>query len=142
MPWDGDLSLMGQLVERIADLASTPSRAAKEVSRELTILIDQEFDEGEDPYGTPWKSLAPATEDKGRFPPPLTDTRAMRDSLRVKPMRGAGVSITIAHPAAPHQTGWSGKQGTGPARPILPDREMPPEWEAIIEAAIDREIHK
>ena len=141
MTWDGDISQMGQLVERLSDLAEVPSRAAKRVSRDIAELIQEEFDDGEDPYGDPWAPLAPATIAKGRHAPPLTDTGKMRGSLRVAPMRGSGVAITIDHPAAPHQTGWDGTQSKGPARPILPARgELPPSWQEAIENAVEQEI--
>lgn len=103
--------------------------------------MQAEFDDGVDPYGDPWEPLADATTDRGRTPPPLTDTGAMRGSLSVRPMRGAGVQITIDHPAAPHQTGWSGPQGSGPARPILPARgELPIAWQDLIAEEIDRDV--
>lgn len=142
MSWDGDISRMGKLADRLADLAGVPSRAAARVSRELDHLIRDEFDAGADPYGTAWKPLASATIERGRVPPPLTDTRAMRDSLAVRPLRGAGVGITIDHPAAPHQTGWRGRQGSGPARPILPNAAMPSLWEEAIEAAVLEEFRQ
>ena len=142
MTWDGDISRMGALSDRVADLAEVPSRAAARIASELEDLIHGEFDGGEDPYGQGWESLAQATLDKGRTPPPLTDTRAMRNSLAVRPMQRAGVSITIAHPAAPHQTGWHGTQGAGPSRPILPMREMPASWEGVINDAIEKEFRR
>jgi hypothetical protein len=141
--WNGDISQMGHLADRIADLAEVPSRAAKRVSLELVALLQEEFDEGHDPYGTAWKPLVEATLAKRSQTslPPLTDTAKMRASLRVRPMRGAGVAITIDHPAAPHQTGWAGPQGSGPARPILPARsELPADWIDAIEASIVREV--
>ena len=141
--WSADVSRMGELSERLADLASVPSRVSARVSEELGDLMQAEFDSGRDPYGTPWAHLAPATEDRGRSAPPLTDTGAMRDSLRVAPLPRAGVGITIDHPAAPHQTGWSGKQGSGPARPILPERaELPDAWVQVIAAACEDEFGK
>jgi hypothetical protein len=140
MGWNGDISQMGKLEERIADLASVPSRAARAVASGLALEIEEEFADGRDPYGDPWAPLAPATIDKGRFPPPLTDTAAMRKSVAVRPMVGAGVAITVDHPAQVHQTGWSGKSGTGPARPVLPSRAMPPAWEEIIEAAVTKAV--
>lgn len=142
MTWDGDISRMGALSDRVADLAEVPSRAAARIASELEDLIQGEFDGGEDPYGQGWESLAKATLDKGRTPPPLTDTRAMRNSLAVRPMQRAGVSITIAHPAAPHQTGWEGTQGSGPSRPILPMRDMPPAWQTVIDEAIEAEFRR
>lgn len=143
MAWSGDISQMSRLQDRIADLANVPSRVAREVSDEIGELMQAEFDAGTDPYGSPWQELAEATVERGRTPPPLTDTRAMRVSLQVRPMSGAGIAITIDHPAAPHQTGWSGTQGEGPARPILPDRgDLPETWQIAIEEATSKTIRR
>lgn len=143
MGWTGDISGMGRLADRLADLARVPSRAAARVSKEIEGLIVSEFAEGEDPYGTAWKPLAKSTLERGRTPPPLTDTRDMLKSLRVAPLPRAGVGITIDHPAAPHQTGWHGERGNGPARPILPARsELPEEWVDAIDAAVSKEMRK
>jgi hypothetical protein len=136
----GDLSGMQAA---LSELARVPSRTAKAVSEGLEEVIQDEFDRGEDPDESPWEPLAPATLAKGRTPPPLTDTRAMRDSLSVKPLAGAGVGIAIDHPAGPHQTGWSGRQGSGPARPILPARgELPDRWIEVVEAAAETAFRK
>lgn len=141
MTWNGDISHMGHLADRIGDLAGVASRVAAKVSDKIASAMQTEFDEGVDPYGDPWEPLAEATVDRGRTPPPLTDTATMRGTLRVAPMPRAGVQITIAHPAAPHQTGWSGPQGSGPARPILPARgELPQEWQIMIEDEVRRDI--
>lgn len=142
MTWTGDISKMGDLADRIADLATVPSRAAARVSKELAGLIEEEFADGKDPYGKAWKPLAQSTLDRGRTPPPLTDSGDMRKSVTVKPMPHAGVGITIDHPAAPHQTGWSGSQGSGPARPILPGRAMPIAWDDAIVEAVDAEMRR
>lgn len=133
---------MGQLADRIADLASVPSRAAARVSREIEGLIQEQFDVGADPYGTAWAPLADSTVARGRTAPPLTDSGAMRGSLRVAPMAHAGVGVTISHPAAPHQTGWHGRQGSGPARPILPAGVMPARWAEAIEVAVTEEFRR
>jgi hypothetical protein len=59
----------------------------------------------------------------------------------VRPMRGAGVVITIDHPAAPHQTGWSGPISDGPARPILPSRgDLPVSWKRELDKLTRKEI--
>lgn len=134
MSLEGDFAGLQAMSERLAELATVPSRAAKASASRLDELMQEEFDRGVDPYEEPWTPLSPATEARGRTAPPLTDTSAMRDSLKVKPLAGAGVGITIAHPAGPHQTGWSGPQGSGPARPILPARgELPEGWIEVLE---------
>lgn len=136
MGWNGDISHMGRLAENIGKLASVPSQAAADAADSIATLIEQEFDAGEDPYGNEWEPLSTATKANGRTPPPLTDTGAMRGSVRVQPMRGAGISITVDHPAAPHQTGWTGSRGTGPARPILPSYAFPRGWREALDRAV------
>jgi hypothetical protein len=132
--WQGDIDRqMGRLGDHIADLARIPSRVAPIVAEKLAEELDAEFSAGVDPYGRAWAPLAASTEARGRTPPPLTDSHAMRDGVRVAPLRGAGVGITVPHPGLPHQTGWSGEQGDGPARPILPaGSELPDAWEDVI----------
>lgn len=144
MTWDGDISRMGQLADRIADLASVPARASRRVARELHDLVEEQFAAGADPYGNAYEPLTEATLEKRTqtTEPPLTDTGTMRGTLEVRPMRAAGVSITIEHPSEDHQTGWSGPQGTGPARPILPSRGMPPRWAEVIEVAVTDEFRR
>jgi hypothetical protein len=143
MGWDGDISRMGQLAERVADLGAVPSRAAARIATEIEHLIDEEFEYGADPYGSAWTPLTDTTLAKRHGDgPPLTDFGNMRRSLHVAPLARAGVGITIDHPAAPHQTGWSGRQGSGPPRPILPAREMPPLWGEAIEAAVEQAFRR
>jgi hypothetical protein len=146
MPLEGDISRMGQLAERVADLASVPSRASKRLAVELEGLVEEEFAAGADPYGNAW---APLTETTKRLrsqntEPPLTDYGAMRASLLVKPMAGAGVAITIDPPADKHQTGWPGQGtwGDGPARPILPSGTMPARWREAIEVSVEAAVRR
>ena len=143
MGLSGHMAALSRLADRCADLATVPSRAAKRAAVEIEALIEDEFDAGTDPYGTAWAPLAEATVDRGRSPPPLTDTAAMRQSVAVRPMRGAGVAVTVAHPAGIHQTGWSGKGGKGPARPILPQRRaLPEDWRDAIADAVEVEYKR
>jgi hypothetical protein len=137
MGWTGDISRMGDLAKRIKDLAKVPSRAAAQASENVAELVEEEFRDQADPYGNAWKPHAPATVERWGEHPILDLTGAMRESVVVRPMAGAGISITLDHPAAPHQTGWSGSQGSGPARPILPARAMPPRWREAIESAVE-----
>jgi hypothetical protein len=139
--WDGDISAMGQLADRARDLARVPALASLEVAKEIAGLIEDEFASGTDPYGHAWQELAESTRARGRHDPPLTDTHAMRDSVNVYARSdGRGVALTIDHPAAPHQTGWDGPQGSGPARPVLPAHGMPATWAEAIKVATDRAI--
>lgn len=142
MGWSGDISRMGKLAANIGKLARVPSQAAPAVAKAIDALVQQQFGSATDPYGTPWKPHAPATVERWGPHPVLQLTQAMRSSVDVKPMPAAGVSITIDHPGAPHQTGWDGSQGSGPARPVLPSRGVPPAWKEAIDAALDDTVRK
>ncbi len=135
MAWDGDISKMGQLARNLGKLATVPARAAKQVAKDIKDLIEQEFAAEADPYGNAWKPHAPATVERWGPHSILDLSGTMRRSLDVKPMPGAGVSITLDHPGEDHQTGWSGVQGSGPARPVLPSGPMPAQWRERIDAA-------
>ncbi len=126
----------GDLIDRLGELASVPSRVAKDASKRIAKLIDDQFNNGVDPYGNPWAPLMPATLKKGRRPPPLTDTRAMRDGVSVAPRAGAGVAIEIdADYAQFHQGGTANME----ARPILPaESELPDEWQDAIESSLHK----
>jgi hypothetical protein len=134
----GDLPQLGRIASDLASLSDVPRVAAPLVAERLEAAIQLEFDAGVDPYGAAWTELAPATVARGRHAPPLTDTRELRDSLLVYPStQGVKMSIgTASHPAGPHQDGWSGPQGDGPARPIFPTGTMPEAWEWAIEDAV------
>jgi phage gpG-like protein len=142
MPLGGDLGKMGKLEANLRRLAGVPSQVSAEGAEAIKELIEEEFDAGSDAYGNAWAPLAPATLAKGRTPPPLSDTEAMRDSLDVSPMPGAGISITIDQPAGIHQTGASKGNWRMPARPVLPDRSFPKAWTDALAEASERAIQE
>ncbi len=126
----------GQLADRIGELASVPSRVAKDASKRIAKLIDDQFNDGVDPYGQPWAPLMPATIAKGRRPPPLTDTRELRDGVSVSPRRGSGIAIDIESDYGQfHQLGTDNML----ARPILPaGSDLPEEWDDAIETSLTK----
>ena len=138
--FSGDTRGLLNLNARLRELASVPSQAAKEASDEISKLIQEEFDAGNDAYGKAWAPLRPATLKKGRHPPPLTDTHEMRDSIEVKPMQGAGIQITLNEtPAIFHQKGTEKMA----KRPILPDGpRMPDSWDTAIHEATDEAVQR
>jgi hypothetical protein len=138
MTISGDIAQLGRIASGLASLADVPRVAQPLAAERIEALIQLEFDAGVDPYGTAWEPLSEATIAKGRHEPPLTDTREMRDSLLVYPS-AAGLRVSIgteSHPAGPHQDGWDGKQGSGPARPMLPEHGMPESWAMAIQDSI------
>ena len=110
------------------DLEEFVPSIAELAAPRIDYAIEQEFAEGRDPYGNAWARLRPATLAKGRTPPPLTDTGAMRESVTVRPTPH-GLYITVDWPAHFHQRGTKYMA----ARPILPEQTLPPRWVATIE---------
>lgn len=133
MGLSGDFAGLGQLARNIERMARIPARAAALAAPAIAREIDAQFTTGHDPYGRPWAPLRPSTIAKGRKPPPLTDTREMRDGATVRPMQGAGIAITFASeiPAIFHNKGTRYMA----RREILPTNVFPASWERALEQA-------
>lgn len=136
MSLSGDFRGLGQLERNLELLARVPSRAAAFAAPAIAREIDREFATGRDPYGRAWAPLRPSTLARGRRPPPLTDTGRMRGGLEVRPMAGAGISITFADevPAIFHQKGTRKMA----RREILPTNVLPASWNRALENAARR----
>lgn len=137
MPLGADIRFesLESVIGALDGLRDLVPEIALEASIEIFETVDSLFVLGADPYGETWAPLAPATLAKGRTPPPLTDTGAMRESLRVSVTETAIVA-SIASPAGYHQDGTRYM----PARPVLPDyaRGLPDAWRASITDAGQR----
>lgn len=122
----GNIAALRSVGLMLAKLSQVPSRTAAAAAERIEDLIDQQFSDGTDPYGNTWEALATGV------PSHLTDTTALRSGIEVKPMRGAGVSVTVDEAYAGfHQTGTSSM----PARPILPYAGLPSSWNDALEQA-------
>ncbi len=113
------------LAENLKKLETLPSKITKEVAEEIEDLIQDGFEKGQDPYGRPW---APLRRGGRSF---LQESGAMRGSLVVQPMRGAGIWISIEDPAGFHLGGTVKMV----ARPMLPTGDMPESWRRAISDA-------
>lgn len=121
-------------------LSEVPSRAAADAAVRIADVFDGQFADGVDPYGKQWAALKPYTLAKGRFPPPLTDTGAMRDSIEVKPTPGAGIEVTMGVDYATfHQTGTRDMA----QRQIMPQSGgLPASWSSAIADAVREATRK
>lgn len=122
----------------LGQLAKVPAQASTEAAKGINDLIQQEFDQGTDPYGKAWDPLKASTLAKGRTPPPLTATRKMRSGTKAKPMSGGGISLEAPSPANFHQSGTS----VMAKRPILPEHGLPATWKAEIDKAVDNAVKR
>lgn len=138
------MAKFADLARALKSISLIPSQVATGASKGIAEQIDAQFDAGVDPYGEPWAPLADATIERGRFPPPLTDDGDLRRSVEVKPLPGAGISVTFDDPGVHHQYGYRNARTGGmvPARPIFPNKGMPDTWKREIsdaaEEAFDR----
>lgn len=135
MALSGNFSGLGQLARNVERLARIPARVATFAAPEIADEIEAEFATGRDPYGRAWAPLRPSTRARGRRPPPLTNTGAMRAGVDVRPLPGAGIAITFADeiPAVFHQKGTRKMA----ARPPLPSSTFPARWSRALERAAD-----
>lgn len=118
----------------LADLSSVPSRAATGAAKRINALIGDQFDAETDPFGEPWKPLEESTvRRKGGDRRILRRTDALAGATHAKPVRPAGIEITSLDYGMFHQTGTVHMV----AREILPEGELPPEWEEAIEDEIE-----
>ena len=133
-PLTGDFAGLGKLEANLYKLSTVPSQAATEAAEGIQSLVMDEYASGSDPNGRRWAPLRPSTLKRGRTPPPLTDSGNMRDGTEVKPLPGAGISISFDVPYAVfHHTGTRNMV----ARPVAPTGTFPASWNEVIEAAIE-----
>lgn len=141
---EGSLAGMRSLAGNIRKLAGVPSQAAKQAAEDIEDSIREQFANGNDPYGNPWKPLSAATRLKPRVGGILVRTGAGEGSVAVRPMRGAGISVTLADYFAFHQTGFRNGSARVPARQVLPWKAMPDTWQRAIadacEGAFERQL--
>lgn len=138
----GNLGKMGELADRLGELASIPSRASARAAENINAALEEQFENGTDPYGQSWAPLAERTLLK-HGEPALTETGDMRDGTFAKPSRGAGVELTVPFPGGIHQTGAKRGNWIMPARKILPEGgALPDAWREGIDEALDEAFAK
>jgi len=132
------MNLLG-LAKSAAQLRRVPSQIARPVADQVNALIQAGFDAGRDPYGHGWEPLAEATLAKGRFPPPLTDTRKMRAQAITIPMGGSGLQLAPQVSYGQHH--MSGTPDM-PKRRYWPDAGLPSAWRQIIREEMHRQTQE
>lgn len=99
------------------------NRISVAVKDEINVLLGEQFDGGFGPDGQAWQPVKQATLKRRKVstsPTPLTDTGAMRKSVRAVRV-GTNVAIESELPAAYHQAGG----GHLPKRAIWPEPNGP-----------------
>jgi len=135
--WTGDIRDLGRLAENLRALSEVPSQASREAAKGIQRAIRTQFTSGTDPYGEPWEPLKQSTLDKGRTPPPMTDTGRMKRGMRVRPSKGAGIEVTSEAEYLGFHQGQGSPRANVPPRHVLPEGELPDSWQKAIEDALD-----
>ncbi len=137
-----------KLAKIVRDLGKVPSQAARGLAKDLNKEIQRGFTQGTDPFGRRWRKLADSTLARGRHPPPLTDTRKGRRSVKAAPMAGAGIRITIGvlymiYHLLGGPKSERFKNGQPPKRSFLPlGTQLPPRWLEIIDKGMGKAARK
>jgi phage gpG-like protein len=119
----------------VNELGTLPRKLSVQAAPLISAELRSQFVTGVDPYGSPWAPLKPSTLRK-HGPPPLTDTRRLRDNTKATPMTGGRIGIIAivgAKYGAFHQVGFRVGRARVPARRILPNRGMPAAWRRILD---------
>lgn len=134
---------MRGLASAIASLNKVPEAAAREAAPKLTLLLQEQFDRGLDPYGRPWQPLAPRTLARGRRPPPLTDTGRLRGGTGAVARGGGQPGIQLVAGAEYGKFAQFGFRVRGkavPAREIFPTLGLPLAWALVIKNVMRRAV--
>ena len=143
-------------LQRLTNAVSDMTPAMTSIGEQIASLIDETFVNQTDPYGNPWAALSSVTIGRrrqgGRGAKILQDTGHLKNSITSNPSRTeVEIGLTEKY-AATHQFGASKGQygrtvrnapipwGNIPARPFLPEGNLPPTWEQDIVNIIERHL--
>jgi hypothetical protein len=133
---DMALNYLG-LAKTYAQLARVPDDVADDVADAWNARLQAGFDGGTDPYGNAWTALRPATLAKGRFPPPLTEGWALRNSAVLRALAGFGLELDpspfygVYHMSG---TDYMAK------RRYFPDAGLPAVWRQDLQKALSKRV--
>lgn len=127
------------LGNHIGELAQIPSRIARPIAEGISAELRKQFEQGSDPYGVPWRTLAPYTIRKKGHDLILIEHGDLERDTHARPASGAGVELVSNEIGQFHQTGTERM----PARQIFPYRaELPIAWQRIIREEYERAFRK
>lgn len=117
------------LSKSYAQLARVHPAVVTAVAKPLTLQLQRGFESGTNPYGAPFAQLTAGSIRRGRTPPPLTETGALKASAVLIPtpsglIRHLGPYYGFYHMAG---TKWMVK------RRYFPDAGLPSAWLDIID---------
>jgi len=132
----GGWKLPAKLARAAQALAGIPARAAGPIAVALNERVLDTYRNEQDPYGNAWAPLAASTvRRKHGNTVILYRSGASGADCGARAIAGAGVAVWAGGAAKYHQEA----SGSRPARPVLPDRGLPPKWRADIAAVLGKQ---
>lgn len=119
-------------VERFAGDPATTSRVVAALGETAERLVASGFTAHRAPDGTPW---APLKRPRVGIGGPLLRTGDLRSEASRANYTATGFVMRVDSPTAVHQRGY--RRRNLPARPFYPSAQLPPAWDAVLEAAAD-----
>jgi hypothetical protein len=136
------LAALTKMAGTLRELKRVPEFAVPEAAEGIQELLAEQFAQGRDPYGLPWAPLKPATLRKGRRPPPLSASGALRNEVLRVPQASAAfgrITLTLGpRYGAFHQTGTRDMA----QRLIFPEGRLPARWERVIAKAVQNAFER
>jgi hypothetical protein len=134
MALTGDWARLQATTRGLRKLATIPAALATASAIAIKEQIDQSFERNADPYGNVWAEHASATIRRWGAHPLLRLTGRGKDQIVVRPLPGAGVSVTSPSEGLAFSQGGTVNQ---PARRFLPTDQFPKTWRAALERAAE-----
>jgi hypothetical protein len=128
MSLEGDFGKLESWGKRIAGMASgvQVSRVSEEMSRAALGFINEEFESGRSPTGSPW---APKKRPDGRRVGHGKTGKLARYRIKNATARG----FTVHNPSAPYRGYFHGGTRRMVARQISPGSTLPRRWESAFQ---------
>lgn len=131
-------NLLG-LAKSLKQLSQVPSLVSRDIAADFNGFLAAGFSAGEDPYGQGWAGLKAATIAKGRSNPPLDASGALKGSIRLVPMAGAGVMLASGLGPYYGMFHMSGTKHMAKRR-YFPDSGLPARWRRSIKESFKQRV--
>lgn len=135
MNFVGDDDPLRRLIVRLGSVSAAPQAARREMADEAMRRIRAGFEASSSPDGQTWAAL------KYRRGKPLLLTGRLRNSVRVQLAGMLGFAVSASAPYAAHHQ-YGAPRARIPARPFLPGRTLPPEWQGAFERILGAHLRR
>ncbi len=137
MPLTGDWARLQSTVRGLRQLAKVPSTIARPAADAIKDQIDESFESTSDPYGNQWDAHESATVRRWGAHPLLRLTGRGKDQIEVKPLPGAGITVTSPSEGLAFSQGGTVNQVS---RRFLPTDQFPKKWREALDRVAEKQF--